>query len=339
VTAQWNIAETMTELHKLPEAIQGFDSSDIDGDGQAEIVTMNTSSVSLYRLEGEHLVRIDTFESRRQGKLLSVQLFRLSAAQNIGIVVNRQVPDGTLDSFILTLQDKRLVLWREHVEDILLAVDTDGDGVKESLWGQPFDRDRFFRRGLVRQYTVTADGALEQQSNVSVPLAFRATGAILAKLSPDGSRYLIFVDSGHHLQVYRGEEDLWRSRDEVGGGATAADLERTISRDPSRTSFFFEPIPAPVDVDGDGTEEVLVARNAEFLGGFIPNVNQYSGGDVVLFRKERYGFGLTPVSPQFNGIVSGVAVLPGSRTIVLAVTRKKGVLKGAETTMFLSRLP
>jgi hypothetical protein len=254
-------------------------------------------------------------------------------------VVNRQAGDGTVDSFILTLQGQRLVVWREHLDDILLAVDTDGDGVKESLWGQPFDQRGFFRRGLIRQYTVTSD-ALELQANLTVPQAFRATGATLARFSPDAPRHLVFVDSGHHLQVYHGEEALWRSREEVGGGSIAADLERMVNRDPSRESFFFESIPATVDVDGDGVEEVLLARNAEFLGGFVPNLNQYSGGDIFLLRKERYGFNLTPVSPEFNGIVSGVAVLPGSpRIIALAITRKKGFLKGAETTVFLSRLP
>jgi hypothetical protein len=336
---QWNLAETLTELQKLSEAIQGIDGSDMDGDGQAEIVTMAGSRISLYRLEGARLVRIDTFEVKQAGKLLSVQLLRLGTSKQPGIVVNRQVPDGSVDSFILTLQGQRLVMWQDHLEDILLAVDTDGDSIKETLWGQPFDLENFFRRRVIRQYTVTERG-LDPGGNLSVPAAFRATGAVLAQLGDGGLPYLVFVDSGHHVQVFRGEEDLWRSKDEVGGGATAADLERTISRDKSRFSFYFEPIPAPVDVDGDGIQEVLVARNAEFLGGFIPNLNQFSGGVVVLLRKERFGFTLTPVSPEFNGLVSGVAVLPGApRMLLIAVTRKKGFLKGAETILYVSRLP
>ena len=336
---QWNLADTLTELQKLPVAVQGMDGADIDGDGQAEIVTMDAARISLYRLEGTRLVRLDTFESKRAGKLLSVQLLGLGTAKQLGIVVNRQVPDGTLDSFILTWQGQKLGMWQEHLDDILLAVDTDGDNVKDTIWGQPFDQDNFFRRGTVRQYTVT-ERSLEPRGNLSVPAPFRATGAVLAKLSDGGVPYLVFIDSGHRLQVFRGEEDLWRSKDGVGGGTTAADLERTIHRDKTRFSFYFEPIPAPVDVDGDGIEEVLVARNAEFLGGFIPNLNQFTGGDVVALRKERYGFTLTPVSPEFRGMVSGIAVLPGTpRTVLIAVTRNKGFLKGNETILYMSRLP
>jgi hypothetical protein len=271
--------------------------------------------------------------------LLSVQLLRLAAPHTVGIVVNRQVADGTVDSFILTLQGQRLVLLQEHVYDILLAVDTDGDGIKESLWGQLFDQEQFFRRERVRRYAL-ANGTLEPQESVPMPATFRATGATLAKFSAEGPRHLVFVDVWRHLRVYRGEEDLWRSRNEVGGGYTSAEIERTISRDVVKKSFYFEPIPAVVDVDGDGVEEVLVARNAAILG-FIPNLNQYSGGDVVLLRKEKYGFNLLPIGPEFNGVVSGVVALPGSpRTILIAVSKQKGFLqRGGETTLFLSRLP
>jgi hypothetical protein len=337
----WNLADSLTELHKLPGVLVGIDGGDVDGDGKAEMVTVVGLEVVLYRLDGDRLERLGTYTSRRQGRLLSVQLLRLAAPHTVGIVVNRQVTDGTVDSFILTLQDQRLVLLQEHVYDILLAVDTDGDGIKESLWGQVFDHEQFFRRERVRRYALT-NGTLEPQESVPMPATFRATGAALARFSAEGQRHLVFVDTWRHLRVYRGEEDLWRSRDEVGGTQTSAEVERASGRDADKKSFYFELIPAVVDVDGDGLEEVLVARNAAILG-FVPNLTQYSGGDVVLLRKEKYGFSLAPCSPEFNGVVSGVVALPGSpRAVLIAVSKQKGFLNvkySGETTLFLSRLP
>jgi hypothetical protein len=335
----WKLVDTMVELRKLPEAIQALDGGDVDGDGTAEVVTLGAARVSLFRLEGERLLFVAAFESKRQGRLLSAQLLRLPGAQPIGVVVNRQIPDGTMDSFVLVLQGQNLVLLHEHLYDILLAMDMDGDGVKESLWGQQFDHRYFFRRGIVRQYTL-ANGALEVQENLTVPDTFRATGATLAKFDANATRAMVFVDTARHLRVYRSQEELWRSRDPVGGGGPSAELERVIGRDTSTDVFFFEAIPAVVDLDGDGSEEILLGRNAAFLGGLIPNLNQYSGGDVVVVRKEKYGFGLTSISPEFNGFVSGVAVLSGNpRAVLVAVTKKRGILKGADTTVFLSRLP
>ena len=75
-------------------------------------------------------------------------------------VVNQQIPGHGMGlPFILALRDKKLVLWQEHIYDILLAVDTDGDGVKETLWGQPFHARDFFLSGVMRQYMSVNGGA------------------------------------------------------------------------------------------------------------------------------------------------------------------------------------
>ncbi len=200
-------------------------------------------------------------------------------------------------------------------------------------------REQCFERGRVRQYRLT-NGTLKAKGTIKLPSAFRATGAALAKLEAEGPQHLVFVDARHHLRVYRGSEELWKSPSSVGGSYTYGEVERTITRgDVITQSFFFEPIPAAVDLDGDGIEEVLMARNEAILD-FVPNLGQYSGGDVVLLHKEEpYGFVLSPISPQFNGLLSGVVALPGSTPAVLiAVVTGRGLLKrGGQTTLFLSR--
>ena len=100
----------------------------------------------------------------------------------------------------------------------------------------------------------------------------------MAKLEAEGPQHLVFVDARHHLRVYRGSEELWKSPSSVGGSYTYGEVERTITRgDVITQSCFFEPIPAAVDLDGDGIEEVLMARNEAILD-FVPNLGQYSGG-------------------------------------------------------------
>jgi hypothetical protein len=292
----------------------------------------------LYRfVEGEKLEMVATFTATRQGKLLSVQLMRLGAAQPIGLVVNQQIPGYGMDSFILALRDKKLVLWQEHFYDILLAVDTDNDGVKETLWGQPFHARDFFLSGAVRQY-MPVNGALQPQQEVLVPYMFRATGAALAKLSTNGQQTLVFVDSQNMLRVFHDKEDLWKSPERVGGSYTYGEIEQTISRDVMKFPFFFEAIPLAQDLNGDGIDEVFVVSNASNFG-FVPNLQQYSGGSIALLREENYGYSLSPISPQFNGIVSGIMAVPGTPpALLIAITKPKGFFgQGGTTTLFLSR--
>jgi hypothetical protein len=335
----WNLADSLTEIHRSPELFQGIDGGDIDGDGKVEVVTTTASRVSFYRLEGERLELIDTFFSKLQGQLLSVQLLRLGESRAIGVVVNRQTSDLLMDSFILTLQGQRLVLWEEHLYDILLAMDTDGDGINDSVWGQSLDDEQFFRKGRASQL-LPANGALKRQGKVTLPNTFRATGAALVGLSAEGPRDLVFVDQLNRLRVYRGKKALWKSSGKVGGSYTYAEVRPKTDLEDVKQSVFLEPIPAAMDIDGDGIEEVLVARNTATLG-IAPGMNLYSGGDVLLLHEASYGLTLSPISPQFNGVISGLAALPGNPpSVLIAVSERKGILKqGGKTTLFLSRLP
>jgi hypothetical protein len=336
---EWNIAASLTKLREIPQLLVSIDGGDLDGDGTLEVAMLTATQVWLYRLvDGEKLEPINTFTITGSGKLLSVQLMRLGAAQSIGVVVNQQVPGRGMESFILALRDRKLVVWQDHIYDILLAVDTDGDGIKETLWSQPFHARDFFHGGAVQQY-VPVNGSLQSQAAVKVPYAFRATGAALAKLSANGQRNLVFIDSQNILRVYSQGEELWKSPGKVGGAYVSGEVEQTISRDVMKTYFPFEPIPLAADLDGDGVDEVLIARNASSLG-FVPNLQQYSGGEIVLLREENYGYSLSPISPQFNGIVGGIVAVPGaSPALLIAITKPKGFFsQGGTTTLFLSRL-
>ena len=327
-------------LAQFPTELRGFDATDVDGDGQSELVMLSDTKVLLYHVQESQLVSIASYSDRRPGTLLSAQLVRLDDGQTPGVVVNRYSPNRKgMDSFFLALQGNRLVRQQKGLSDILLAVDTDGDGVNDSVWGQRFDNKDFFRRGQVRQYELR-NGRLKRQRKLSLPGGFRATGAALAQLEAPGNRQLVFVDDRHNLQVYDGNTRRWKSRANVGGSYVFAVLDIRYSPSVSdQAQFDFEAVPAVADFDGDGVDEVLVPQNQSQLGA-VPNLNLYSGGHVVLLRQTPQGFALSPISPGFDGVVSGVAVLKGRTPgILVAVSKREGVLKQRkQTILYLGRL-
>ena len=334
------LEKSYVALAQFPTELRGFDAADIDGDGQTELVMLSDTKVSLYHVQENQLAPIASYSDRRPGTLLSAQLVRLGDGQTPGVVVNRYSPNrGGMDSFFLVLEGRQLVRQQKALPDILLAVDTDGDGVNESLWGQRFDGKDFFRPGQVRQYELR-NGRLKRQRKLALPGGFRATGAALARLGASGNRQLVFVNERHSLQVYDGKTRRWASPANVGGSYVSATLELIRAAGIfEQEQFDFEAIPAVVDFDGDGIDEVLVPQNQGSFG-VVPNLNLYSGGHVVLMRQTPQGFTLSPISPGFDGLVSGVAVLKGRTPgILVAVSKREGVLKQRkQTILYLNRL-
>jgi hypothetical protein len=211
--------------------------------------------------------------------------------------------------------------------------------VNESIWGQRFDGEDFFRRGQVRQYELR-NGRLKRQRKLTLPAGFRATGTALAQLGSPRNRQLVFVDERHNLQVYDGNTRRWTSPENVGGSYVSATLQNIRGAGTfEQEQFDFEAIPAVADLDGDGIDEVLVPQNQGSFG-VVPNLNLYSGGHVVLMRQTPQGFTLSPISPGFDGLVSGVAVLKGRTPgILVAVSKREGVLKQRkQTILYLGRL-
>jgi hypothetical protein len=61
----------------------------------------------------------------------------------------------------------------------------------------------------------------------------------------------------------------------------------------------------------------------------------------MLLREEKYGYTLSSISPQFNGVVSGIVALPGNPPLILiAVTKYKNFpSRSGESWLYLSRVP
>jgi hypothetical protein len=343
-TVQWDFTDTLTEIHRFPELLHGLDAGDVDADNQAEIAILTDTHVRLYRFEDEELKLLGTFTPNPPGSLLSVQLLRLQGA--IGLVVNRHVLGKGMGSFVLAFQGQQLVLWGEHWPAIVLAVDNDGDGVNESVWSQWFDREWFFHRGMVQRW-FPSNNAFEQRDEVGIPIAFRATGAALAQLDASGQRELVFVDEHQQLRVYRDTEELWRSSPGVGGSYATATLVRFLTNgDAQRTPIFFEGIPAVLDSDGDGAEEALVARNiaplrVASLGRIIPYPTHVAYGDIARLQYKDERLTLSPISPRFVGVVSGLAVLPGrTPRVFVGISQRQGFFgHREETILFMGHIP
>jgi hypothetical protein len=288
----------------------------------------------MYQLTGEQVEFIDQYVPGVAARLLSLQCAEIDKNPGQEIIVNQYL-NNALNTTILTFRNGRLQPLQEHIDVLLVAVDTNGDSMNDAVWGTPYDFSDFFTTGRAALYAFD-NGKLRRQEQIEVPRVYRATGIALADLAGDGKRDLVMIDDSRNLRVYRGQQQLYKSSDRVGGSYSMAEVERqTTSGVKHKFSYFLEPGMTVADLNGDGRQDVVIPRNLRSMGGLLPNMNVYSGGDVVVLSYTDFGYSLTAITPQFDGVVSGVAILRQRSYPAFVVGVSQGTLMGGGNSMIL----
>src|SRR5919109_1177068 len=332
-----DLGKTMKELITLPFIVASMDTCGVISEGSEDILVTDGKKVLMYQLTGEQVEFVDEYVPSVAAKLLSVQCAEVDKNPGQEVIVNQYI-NNALDTAILTYRNGGLQVLQDHIDVLLVAVDTNGDGVNDALWGSPYDFSDFFTAGRATLYAFD-DGKLRRQERVEVPRVYRATGVALADVSGDGKRDLVMIDDSRQLRVYRGLQQLYKSNDRVGGSYSVAEVERETASSGGSTKhkvpYFLEPGMTVADLNGDGRQDVVLPRNTRSLGGLLPNVNVFSGGDVVVLSSNDFGYSLTAITPQLDGVGSGVAILRLRSYPAFVMAVAQGTLTGGGNSLLL----
>jgi hypothetical protein len=320
----------LRELVKFPFVVTAMDVAVAPVDKVARLAIADTDRIYLYRIVDGKLEAEWTFKADARGRIFSVQLADLDGDGVLEVVANRYHPNPsiTMTSFILTTREQKPVRLVDNISEILLAVDTEGNGVKRTLWGQDWAQGSFFKKGQATRYTIR-DGKLVTDRAVRVSASFRATGATMTNIAGKEVRALAFVDEWSRLQITMEGEEMWRSSAPVGGGIPKLVVETQIERGGRNFLYQPEPWPVAIDLDGDGIDEVVVPQNQ------IP-------GRIAVAYKGPAGYRFQTVNSGFEGTVTALGAIRGEGTgpsLVLAVARYYGVLSSTGETSVVMTLP
>jgi hypothetical protein len=318
----------LKEIAKFPYAVIAMDVAVAPQDGGPRIAVTDGEKVYLYKLVEHRLEAEWTYQASARGRVFSVQLADLNGDGVLDVVVNRYNanPAILMTSLILTTAAGKPAVLVDDVSDILLAVDPNGEGVKKTLWAQPFAKQGFFKQGDV-QRVVLRNGKLVADGRVRVPSTFRATGAVFAGIAGKGAQALAFVDEYNRMRIALDGEDLWRSAAPVGGGGVKLEVMTTNERGGRSYIYTSEPQPIAVDLDGDGVEEIVVPQNQ------LP-------GRMAVVYKGPAGYRFQTVNTGFEGTLTALGAIPGDGTgapptLVIAVVRYQGVFSGVGETQII----
>ena len=320
----------LKEVAKFPFAVVAMDVAVGPQDKLPRMVVTDGERIYLYRIVEGTLEPQWTYQADARGRVFSAQLADLNGDGVLDVVVNRYHPNPRLllNSFILTTQGGKPAVLVEEVPDVLLAVDANGDGIKKTLWAQPFAQNGFFKKGEAQRVSLK-DGKLVAEARVRVPSTFRATGATFANIAGKGSqRALAFIDEYSRLRIAIDTEDTWRSATPVGGGGVKLEVMTQIERGGRSYIYTSEPQPLAVDLDGDGIDEIVIPQNQ------LP-------GRLAVVYKGPAGYRFQTVNSGFEGTVTALGAIPGENapTLVIAVVRYQNWYNTAGETQIIMTTP
>jgi len=322
----------LKEVARLGFAVVAMDIAVQPKDKIPRVVVSDGDRVYQYKIVNYKVEPEWSFSTRTLGRVFSLQLADLDGDGVFEVVGNRFHVKAGLNSFILNLgKDGKPKFLIDTVESFLFAVDTKGEGVKQTLWAQRYNPDNFFTPGQADEVAVRK-GNLHVVKSVRVPTAFRPMGASFSNISGKDTRALAIVDESHRLAISLDGEDVWRSSTSVGGGYTKLELVIPRGRQGDLTKFYkIEPTPLAVDLDGDGIDEIVVPQNI------------VKEGLLAITFKGPAGYRLQSIETGFEG---GITCLGAFRsedsvqpTLVATVVRFNNFLNISGETQIIMSVP
>ncbi len=279
------VSEERAATQDLPFPAKLFVRADLDGDGKQEYAFSDGGRLHIYRQEPAGWKELWTEAQKGVGDVdlehVSVSGAAITEPQVIALDAADINGDGRPELFLTEIVRNKVVTavteWKDgayrriaEVPAFLRAVSLPGR--PPVLIGFPFDIDHFYS-GEPREYAWSGS-AYVPGSAFPLPPGVRLYGFSYADFG-DGRTLLVAFTDDDRLAVYAGNSMIWKSEATyAGGGLTVTRpmmlmesmTTRSVALDPSGSTKQREVRIAPrivaIDMDGDGRQEVLVARGA-----------------------------------------------------------------------------
>ncbi|RUM87910.1 MAG: hypothetical protein DSZ25_02825, partial [Thermovibrio sp.] len=211
---------------------------------------------------------------------------------------------------------------------ILSCFDTNGDGVNDSIFGQTVsdESDKFFGKEV---FLLNLKGnKLKRKRKIKVPKGFQVTSAQLFK---SGKRELFaYYDLDYYFNVSDGKKVLWRSPIQIGASPNAI----YWYNDDTLVTYYITPKPKPIDINGDGEQEVLFSQNKNAVPGILRNIYTFDGGRILLLYRSGGSFDWEEATnPIYNlGGIEEFDYLP-DQDVFVAIFTKVNILTNPKSKL------
>ncbi len=241
--------------------------------------------------------------------------------------------DKKLSSMLYRFADGRLTLVNEFMPYLLGSFDRDGNGRKELLLTQNFDRDMVWG-AVIKKAELKGNDLSLRDAGFELPRNFSVGGSLMADITGNGQPETIFVRDGL-LYIYSGEKRLYKSPKMMGGTLSRFIYEeQPHARETEVHYAAFEVPPVATDLDGDGQLELLAVSSdtgALTAPGIDPGVSK-SRLSVLKKRDGMYVKGT--LGEELEVPLQGLTVA-GDRVLFVATETGSVFGKGGESQVLV----
>ena len=230
------------------------------------------------------------------------EILNMILGEDRRIVLNIYVEREGMHSMILSFEDGNFRVLARDINYILAMLDTNGDGVNDSLYGQNFDEENFLGRST---YLLSLEnGMVKRIKEIQKLPNFNLMGAFMADINGNGTPEIGFYNPGRKLVIYEGNKKIWESSSVLGGSI------KDILYDDPQTNFdapFQVPVWSQSAVIFSGKKHYLaVPANDPGLLRIVGGGPERGGLGILSSLGNTYSF--RKIAAQFQGPIQSVFV-------------------------------
>ncbi len=264
--------------------------------GTMHLAVIRDHEVMVYKVKDKGLQRVAGMKTPWT-KLLSVCWWQPgSGAPYIGMT-GYDTDGQQVSSILLQFRNGSLAVVQKDIPYIINSSDVNGDGQPEIMLAQNFDQDVFFGR-KTRQLILAGTTVKTVKYIGSLPPSYRVTGGTVFQQAAGTNRSAAYI-VGNKLHIEEGGRQVYSSAKEMGGSlSTVRYVQDPGSINPLFSNANIEVRPLAVDVDNDGTREVLVPSADLSVFSTVGGANSIKKTWVSVLKK-------TPAGTYMKGKIGG----------------------------------
>lgn len=267
---------------------------DVDGDGNNEVVTIDTKSIRVYRKKGQEIkLAYPSMVGKASNTYLTVDVADING-NGIKEIFVTCLTGEMLNSFVLEFNEKEKK-FKRIASDLKLFFRVIENSNGAMLLGQNMGAEKPFMHAIYEY--VWENGQYKEGRKIKAPLGASIYGLMIDRFDNNSPEVIIVLDEFDHLMTCE-ETDLPLERlqklfgksicqrtDEVyGGSSNFLDFPSQPFASPESTDtkimYYINTRILTYDTNGDGKREVIVVKNMSPIGRILGNIKSFTSSEI-----------------------------------------------------------
>jgi len=321
----------------IGKEVMGFDIADVNGDKLNELILLEETSVSVYAFREGTIARLATYDAGDGNRFVWLDAYDINGNGRAEIFASK-ASGSDISSVVLEMEGGKLKAIVKDSSWFYRVINWPGQGrilvgqqrMVGNHTGEVNLADNFFVRGVFRLAWNGKDYREQGQAPLFDIKGVYVFNFVAGTLGKDLTPYIVTVDWYEKLKLLTMDgQQVHRSSDVYGGTLNLIKTAENIKTETLRRDSFFVPSRMLImDVDKDGSNELIVNQNRSTTLGIAERFRAFSDGKVAALSWDGISFNPIWESRKLQGCLSSLQVMDldndGNDDLVVSLIQERG---------------